>query len=483
MEGRNGLFGGCEEFGNASGSICKNDSAENGCDSEARQPSLDDDASDYGDVISLTADDICNKVFRSEKRAYDFFAKLGKFVGFGVRKGDYGKDEEGNLIRQRFFCNKAGLRDQKHYNRVDRKRSHRPETRTNCKAILSVYLDRVSCTWKVRKVNMEHNHPLTPRIMVHMIPGFRRMSDSAKAHIDRMQRYGLPTSKILGYMAGISGGYSLLGFTKKDAYTYIDKSKRNKITDGDTNAAVIYLEGKATADPMSMARYNLTDDGMLANLFWADGASRIDYQYFGDVLAFDSTYKKNKYKRPLVIFFSTNNHKQTTIFGFGLVLDERIPSYTWMLESLVEVMCGKTPSVVVTDGDDAMIAAVRKVFPRATHRLCAWHLQRNVTSNSNEEVFRNVFAKWLYADMEIADFEAEWAQAVIDFELSDKLWASQMYEKREMWANAYLRNKFCAGFWTTSRCEGINANVKKFLTSRHSILELVQNLELLVREY
>ncbi|XP_025604037.1 protein FAR1-RELATED SEQUENCE 5 [Arachis hypogaea] len=309
------------------------------------------------------------------------------------------------------------------------------------------------------------------------------MSDSAKAHIDGMQRYGLPTSKILGYMAGISGGYSLLGFTKKDAYNYIEKSKRDKITDGDTNAAVIYLEGKATADPMSMARYNLTDDGMLANLFWADGASRVDYQYFGDVLAFDSTYKKNKYKRPLVIFSGTNNHKQTTIFGFGLVLDERIPSYTWMLESLVEVMCGKTPSVVVTDGDDAMIAAVRKVFPLVTHRLCAWHLQRNVTPNSNEEMFRNVFAKWLYADMEIADFEAEWAQAVIDFELSDKLWASQMYEKREMWVNAYLRNKFCDGFRTTSRCEGINANVKKFLTSRHSILELVQNLELLVREY
>ncbi|XP_072055470.1 protein FAR1-RELATED SEQUENCE 5 isoform X1 [Arachis hypogaea] len=429
MEGRNGLFGGCEEFGNAIGSICKNDSAENGCDSEARQPSLDDDASDYGDVIGLTAEDICNKVFRSEERAYDFFAKLGKFVGFGVRKGDYGKDEEGNLIRRRFFCNKAGLRDQKHYNRVDRKRSHRPETRTNCKAMLSVYLDRVSCTWKVRKVNLEHNHPLTPRTIVHMIPGFRRMSESAKAHIDGMQRYGLPTSKILGYMAGISGGYSLLGFTKKDAYNYIDKCKRDKIMDGDTNVAVIYLEGKATADPMSMARYNVTDDGMLANLFWADGASRVDYQYFGDVLAFDSTYKKNKYKRPLVIFSGTNNHKQTTIFGFGLVLDERIPSYTWMLESLVEVMCGKTPSVVVTDGDDAMIAAVQKVFPRATHRLCAWHLQRNVTSNSNEDMFRNVFAKWLYADMEIADFEAEWAQAVIDFELSDKLWASQMYEK------------------------------------------------------
>ncbi|RYR08046.1 hypothetical protein Ahy_B05g075595 [Arachis hypogaea] len=52
-----------------------------------------------------------------------------------------------------------------------------------------------------------------------------------------------------------------------------------------------------------------------------------------------------------------------------------------------------------------------------------------------------------------------------------------------MWANAYLHRKFYAGFRTTSRCEGINFHLKKFLSSRHTILKLVQNLELLVREY
>ncbi|RYR38034.1 hypothetical protein Ahy_A09g042980 isoform B [Arachis hypogaea] len=100
-------------------------------------------------------------------------------------------------------------------------------------------------------------------------------------------------------MAGQAGGYSLMGFTKKDAYNYINKAKRAKIIDGDANTAVVYLEEKAGADPMSMARYNLTKDNMLTNMFWADGGSRVDYQYFGDVLAFDSTYKKNKCQRLL----------------------------------------------------------------------------------------------------------------------------------------------------------------------------------------
>ncbi|XP_057747889.1 protein FAR1-RELATED SEQUENCE 5-like [Arachis stenosperma] len=443
----------------------------------------DEDGREYGYMTGLSAEDIMKKVFRSEEHAYEFYGRLGKCNGFGVRKGDYAKNEDGSVVRRRFFCNRAGLRDGKHYNRLDRKRCHRPETRTNCQALMSVYLDKGSSVWKVRKVILEHNHELIPTGMVHMIRSFRVISDSAKAHMDGMHTYGFPTSKILGYMAGIAGGYSSLGFTKKDAYNYMDRSKRAKVVDGDMNAAIVYLEGKAAADPMSMARYNLNEEGMLGNMFWADGPSRVDFQHFGDVVAFDSTYKKNKYNRPLVIFLGSNNHKQTTIFGFGLVLDETIGSYKWMLENLLEVMCGKLPSVVVTDGDESMIAAVREVLPQATHRLCAWHLQKNVTSNSNEQMFRDVFAKWLYADMEVEEFECEWAQVAEQFGLLNKYWALQLYEKRKMWANAYLRRKFCAGFRTTSRCEGINSHLKKFLSSRHTILELVQNLELLVREY
>ncbi|RYR31729.1 hypothetical protein Ahy_B01g056606 [Arachis hypogaea] len=172
--------------------------------------------------------------------------------------------------------------------------------------------------------------------MVHMISKFWAISGFAKAHDDGMHAYGLPTSKILGYMVGIAGAYSLLGFTKKDTYNYIDCMKSAKVFDNYMNAAIIYLQGKEDIDPMSI---NLTDE---------DGPSRVDYQHFSDVVAFDSTYNKN----------NSNNHKQTTIFGIGLL----------------EVICDKMSSVIMTDGDELMIAAVREVFPEATNWLCAWHL-------------------------------------------------------------------------------------------------------------
>ncbi|RYR50126.1 hypothetical protein Ahy_A07g036703 isoform A [Arachis hypogaea] len=225
-------------------------------------------------------------------------------------------------------------------------------------------------------------------------------------------------------MAGQAGGYSLMGFTKKDAYNYIEKTKREKIVDGDGNAAIIYLEKKAVSDLMCMARYSLTDNNMLGTCF------------------------------------------RLTV-GAGLITNTL-------------VMCNKKPLVIVTDGCDSMRAAIKAMFSEATHRLCAWHVEKNVTSNVKDEGLRQLFTRWLYSNMEIEEFEAGWDAAVEEYRLHDSFWVKETYDKRRMWANAYLKDKFCVGFCTTFRCEEINANVKKFLNLRHNVLELVQNVELML---
>ncbi|QHO12966.1 Protein FAR1-RELATED SEQUENCE [Arachis hypogaea] len=61
----------------------------------------DEDCREYGYVTGLTAEDIIKKVFQSEERAYEFYGRLGKCNGFGVRKGDYAKDENGSVVRRR----------------------------------------------------------------------------------------------------------------------------------------------------------------------------------------------------------------------------------------------------------------------------------------------------------------------------------------------------------------------------------------------
>ncbi|RYR24819.1 hypothetical protein Ahy_B02g058363 [Arachis hypogaea] len=98
------------------------------------------------------------------------------------------------------FDLKRRLREIRHYDRFDRHRGNKPETRTNCKAMLSIYLKNEQ-KWKVRKVVLEHNHNLAPAGMFHLIWSHRKITDATKAYINEMHTYGIGTSKILDYMA------------------------------------------------------------------------------------------------------------------------------------------------------------------------------------------------------------------------------------------------------------------------------------------
>ncbi|RYQ89481.1 hypothetical protein Ahy_B09g096101 isoform D [Arachis hypogaea] len=166
----------------------------------------------------------------------------------------------------------------------------------------------------------------------------------------------------MGFMAGQAGGYARAGFTKKDLDNHLDKSRHLRILGGDANATISYLLGKADIDPMAMAQYSSTAEDWLGSLFWADGICRADYQHFGDVFAFHATYKKNKYKKPLVIFSLINHHRQTCIFGFAILDNEMASTYKWLLANFLEVMMNKYPKVVVTDADEAMKEVINEIF-------------------------------------------------------------------------------------------------------------------------
>ncbi|KAL4343572.1 hypothetical protein AHAS_Ahas11G0091800 [Arachis hypogaea] len=299
-------------------------------------------------------------------------------------------------------------------------------------AMLAVYFDTKTLTWRVKKLVEKHNHDLVPQCLVHLIANHRGLTEPQKALANTMHDHSLPTSKIMGLMVGQAGGYANVGFTKKDLDNHFQRTRRAKLIGGDSNATISYLLGKADVDPMSMARYSATDEGRMANLFWADGIRRSDYQCFGDVLAFDTTYQKNKYRRPLVIFSGCNHHRQTCIFGFALVEHEQTATYTWLLQNFLEVMLNKSPSVVVTDDE------FEEYWENMIKKKCGLE--------ENESILNE-------------------------------------FEKRKSWASAYLRDKFCAGFRTTSRCEAINNFIKRFICIRQSLLELVQNLEHTLRDY
>ena len=58
----------------------------------------------------------------------------------------------------------------------------------------------------------------------------------------------------------------------------------------------------------------------MANFFWADGQSIMDYTCFGDAISFDTTFQTNKFEMPFAPILIINHHKQTIIFGCALYL-------------------------------------------------------------------------------------------------------------------------------------------------------------------
>ncbi|KAH9735079.1 protein FAR1-RELATED SEQUENCE [Citrus sinensis] len=195
----------------------------------------------------------------------------------------------------------------------------------------------------------------------------------------------------------------------------------------------------------------------------ADCVARYDYQCFGDVLAFDATYKTNAYHKPLVTLVGTNHHFRTTVFGFALLVDETIDSYTWLLQTFLSTVGNRKPVSVIIDGDKAMWKAIKIVFTGCIHCLCCWHLERNAQANLKNEDFTRKFRDLMLTPMTVAEFETQWLAVVAEFALEQHAWVQKMYLKRCNWAEAYLRGTFFAGMRSTQRCESMNAYLSRFV--------------------
>jgi len=219
----------------------------------------------------------------------------------------------------------------------------------------------------------------------------------------------------------------------------------------DAYGAVKYLRDLCTNDPLMFVKSTIDNDRRLERLFWCDGESRMNYEIFGDVLAFDATYRKNKYNCLFIVFSCVNHHNQTIVFATGIVSQENEETYVWLLEQFLSEMKGKPPLSVITDGDLAVKIFIKKVFRAAQHRLCAWHLLRNASTNIGTPGFMSYLKKCMLANIEVNKFEDLWSEMVQKFGLEDNNLINEMYKKKKIWATAHIRGSFFAGIRTTSR--------------------------------
>ncbi|XP_016177873.1 protein FAR1-RELATED SEQUENCE 5-like [Arachis ipaensis] len=426
------------------------------------------------DFLNLSKEDIFRFNFADVDIAFEFYQQYAKHHGFGARRSRSEKRGEVR-IRQEFVCHRQGYRSPKFYSMPNRKKRPRAETRCGCPARMLLRMDDESGRWLVAYFSDVHNHHVLELRFSSMLPGHRRMSEADIEQMNDMRKGGIGVSRIYGFMVSLAGGYHNVPYTTRDMHNVNAKQRREGGLDAES--CLRYLRECKTNDPALYYKEVVDGEGVLQHLFWCDGTSQIDYQVFGYVVAFDVTYKKNVYLSPLVVFSGVNHHSQTVVFATALVADEKEETYVWLFQQLQTSMKGKAPVSIITDGDRQMKSAIEQVFPEAHHRLCAWHLLRNATSNIGKPKFTRMFRDCMLGDYEVRTFERKWFEMVEKFGVADKRWVQDMYERRHSWATTHIRGKFFAGFRTTSRCEGLHAVISRYVKSRYSYTEFLRHFQ------
>ena len=197
-------------------------------------------------------------------------------------------------------------------------------------------------------------------------------------------------AQVYEFMKEFYGGADKVPLSRMDCNNTIGRERKKYLESNDAQTLLEYLKNKQIEDPTFFYAIEIDEeDGRIANFFWADGQSIMDYACFGDAVSFDTTFKTNKFEMSFAPILGTNHHKQTIIFGAALIFNETIESFVWLFETFLTAMSGKHPSTIFTDQDAAMAGTVAYVFPNTSHRLCLFHIYVNVAKHLGHVIHKH----------------------------------------------------------------------------------------------
>ncbi|KAH1154359.1 hypothetical protein GYH30_049864 [Glycine max] len=105
-----------------------------------------------------------------------------------------------------------------------------------------------------------------------------------------------------------ANGYENLTFGEKDCRNYIGKVRRLRLGTGDAKAIQNYFVRMQKQNSLFYYVMDMDDKSCLQNVLWVDTRCRAAYEYFGEIITFDTTYLTNKYDMPFTPFVGVNHH-------------------------------------------------------------------------------------------------------------------------------------------------------------------------------
>lgn len=101
---------------------------------------------------------------------------------------------------------------------------------------------------------------------------------------------------------------------------------------------------------------------------------------FSDCIINDVIHKMNWYGMALSLFVRFDRNMQNIIFAQGLIVDKSKQSHSWLFRQIIKAT-GIHPTVIITDTDLAVDAAVKEVFTNTYPVHCAFYIIQNLHKN------------------------------------------------------------------------------------------------------
>ncbi|RYQ83039.1 hypothetical protein Ahy_B10g101657 [Arachis hypogaea] len=378
--------------------------------------------------------------FDSLPLAQEFYANYAKKLGFvtKVRNTNFDKTRKDAKIpiNQSLHCTREGYRE-----------SHvKVATRSN----------RITATrCKARMVELRHSHPCSAEKAVHYHE-YRELTKHAKYVITDNDEAGIRPNKTYLALANEVGGPSKLSFSEKDVKNYITRNLRCSDDNEDFQGMMNYFVRMKEINPNFFYAIDVDDDNKFKSALWVDARCRASYEYYGDVVSFDTTYRRNRHGLPFASFIGVNHHGKSTLLGCALLGNEEIPSFEWVFTQWVRCI-GTAPKGIITDQCKAMAGAIRKVLPDTVHRWCIWHIMKKTQFKLGGYTRYGELSAMMnhivYNSPSSESFEVDWAAFIKEFALGQNRWLADLYANRRKWLPIFFKTEFWAGMRSTQRSE------------------------------
>lgn len=423
--------------------------------------------------------------FDSEDHAYEFYNAYAGRVGFSVRKDYVNRSKiDGAVASRRFTCFREGFR-QKDNRDLNVKRP-RKETRIGCMAQL-VISRQSDGKYRVTHFEEKHNHELVAACRVRTLRSQKRQ---ATAQVEGNGVDGSTTQPKLvsGLLCNAVGDQDVHGYQPIDCNSKLPFRKMRDMKEGEAERLQQYFQSKQLKNPSFFYSMQLDADDQITNIFWADAKMLVDYNDFGDVVCFDTSYRLYKDCRPFVAFIGVNHHKQMMVFSAAFLYDETIDSYKWLFRTFIEAMSGKKPKTILTDQDAVIAEAIDSVLPEVHCRICVWHVYQHAVKQLNHMFvgsgsFINDLSSCFFEHEEDEPFINAWNNMLDAYGLWENEWLHQMFKEREQWATAYGRHIFCADIRNVQLCESFTASLRKYLKFDFEVISFFKHLGKILNDW